>query len=181
MQHETTAPKSQTPKSKVYRSAQALHAVRQSAHVPNEADAMERRRKVAEMHITGASTRRIAEALGISWHTADNDIRTLFDIPLEERRPLIVAQAERYGTIMMANWKSMRAGDPDAANVILRAMSGYSKLMGLDAPLQIEIGEPADVVAAAIVAHMAARSGAIDVESHELGASGISEILSRNA
>lgn len=135
----TTRLKSQTPEAKARRSARNTYVSHLAPQVPSEAETLERRRKVAELHVTGASTRKMADVLGVSWHTVAADIRVLFDLPQDERRVLVAAQVERYGAVMSSYWLAMRKGDPKAGPIVLRAMSDFNKLLGLDAPTRLEV------------------------------------------
>jgi hypothetical protein len=48
--------------------------------------------------------------------------------------------------------------DDKAASVVLKVMAQRARLMGPEAPIHVDAGDPAEVVAAAIVAHLARRS-----------------------
>jgi hypothetical protein len=137
--------------------------------------------KVIELRRSVVPWRTIAVDLGIGPATALRWYKEALaaEVNHESRADALAVELDACNALQAAWWgratgTDMIDGipilDEKAAGIVLRVMERRAKLMGLDSPIQIEIGEPADVVAAAIVAHMAKRSEAIDVESHELGA-----------
>ena len=86
----------------------------------------------------------------------------------EDRAGALVVELDALNALQAAWWPRATGGvigpdglpvlDEKAAVIVLRVMDRRAKLMGLDAPIVIDPGDPAEVVAAAIVAHLARRS-----------------------
>lgn len=54
------------------------------------------------------------------------------DIPREAADEARAIELQRIDAVVRANWRNMQAGDPEASNVILRAIDRRARMLGLD-------------------------------------------------
>lgn len=93
----------------------------------------QRREKVLELRLAGASVRRIAERLNISKSTAHNDLRAAIDAITEEpARAVVSMELQRLDVMLLGLWKGASTGDDKAVNNALRIMDRRAKYLGLD-------------------------------------------------
>lgn len=99
-----------------------------------------------DLRVAGLTVDQIAERLGVSYSTAQQDISAALAKAAEstkektaELRELGVARCERIVAELMP-----QASNPKAAEVILKAEGRRAKLLGLDAPQRIEHSEAVD-------------------------------------
>jgi hypothetical protein len=111
----------------------------------NKADRMAR---CLDMRIQGMSYRAIADQLakeGIkaSYATVANDLVESLKLTQErtakEAQYYIQLEIERLNVAQAAAMKSMVTGDPQAINAFVKVCESRRKLLGLDAPVQLQI------------------------------------------
>lgn len=99
-----------------------------------------RRVKAMDMRLAGASYRQIGAALGINHTTAMQDVshmlREYMTEPTEEVRK---AEMQRLDRLMMAHWNAAIAGDTKATQMVLNIMDRRARLLGIDAPVKVDI------------------------------------------
>lgn len=112
----------------------------------------QRRAAAIEMRLGGWTWDRIAQRLGYYDRShASRDARIEIErISSEQRenalhlRDLIF---ERYERLIAANWEAALGGDPDAAENVRRITADQVKLLGLAAPVKVDLGKVRDVFA----------------------------------
>ena len=112
-----------------------------------------RRARVLELRKAGASYREIAEQTHVSLRTAWRDVKTELGRLAEETREttssLRALEMQRLDRLQLSHWskavgftdKDGKQHPPDikAADVVLRIMDRRARLLGLDAPQQVEM------------------------------------------
>ncbi len=105
--------------------------------------AAERRIQALELRKAGASYRRIGEALGVAAVTAHNDVhRALADLIAAQNSSAKEYQAlelERLDAMLLAVWTDASHGHLGAVDRVLRISERRAKLLGLDAPLKMDV------------------------------------------
>lgn len=106
----------------------------------NAADAVEYRR-------TGMTYQEIGDRLGVNrktaWTYVQNALRERARETAPDRDALIGEQLAMLETVLDGMLPKAAAGDPRAAEVVIRAMDRHARLFGLDAPVRIKT-EPTD-------------------------------------
>lgn len=106
-------------------------------------DAAARRVKALDLRIAGMSFRLIGERLGVSGKTAHLDVRAALSELAEQQH----ASAEQYRALelerldraVLALAGKLQKGDPQVINSWVRVSESRRKLLGLDAPAQVEL------------------------------------------
>jgi hypothetical protein len=118
---------------------------------PGEAERIAARRAQAfRLRVTGKSYRTIADHLGVSVHTAWDDVAA----ELNELRDL---EIQRCDAMIVGLWRKVEAGDTKAVLAACRVMERRAKLLGLDASTKIDLG-----------GKLAIDTGLTDAVRHEL-------------
>lgn len=105
--------------------------------------AADRRAKVWQLRIAGATIHQIAQELGVSDTTIEHDIRLTVKQLTEQR--LDAAEdwrqlhLQRMEALLLGVWQQARAGDPAAMKAALDVMNRQAQLLGLDAPKRTEL------------------------------------------
>lgn len=104
------------------------------------AEAAGRARQALQLRINGATFTAIAETLDVSPSTAHKYVaRALADIPRAEADELRTLECQRLDALQRAHWEMALAGDAAATDRVIRIIDRRAKLLGLDAPQQVEI------------------------------------------
>lgn len=102
--------------------------------------AAERRKKALALRLAGATLNEIAEVNGCAVSTVHADIqRCLSDIPRQEADELRAQEVTRLDRLQRACWDPALAGDLAAIDRALRIIDRRAKMLGLDAPQQVEV------------------------------------------
>lgn len=94
----------------------------------------QRQKLLLEARTQGHSWREAAKIAGYrsvsgAYEAAQDAIA---DIPREAADEARAIEMQRIDEVVRANWRNMQMGDPDAGNLILRAIDRRAKLLGLD-------------------------------------------------
>jgi hypothetical protein len=107
---------------------------------PRMALAAERREKMLELRIAGASERAIAKEMGLASATVHEGLK----IAVEELKSHTLMLADDYRRIELERLDKMtlslftRRNDPRTADTLLRIMERRAKLLGLDSPTLVD-------------------------------------------
>lgn len=102
--------------------------------------AAERRKKALALRLTGATLQEIADHNGTAVSTVHSDIdRALGDIPRQEADALRAQEVERLDRLQRAIWGKALQGDLPTIDRVLRIIDRRAKMLGLDAPQQVEV------------------------------------------
>lgn len=105
--------------------------------------AMDRRTKVWQLRIAGATIAQIAQEMGVSTATIDSDIKLTVKQLTEQRMEAAEdwrqLHLQRMEALLLGVWQNARAGDPAAMKAALDVMARQAQLLGLDAPKRTEI------------------------------------------
>jgi hypothetical protein len=100
-----------------------------------------RREEAVRLRSVGATYATIAATLGVSISQAHRDVTTeVRRIPAEEAQHLRQIESMRLDALQRAVWGKALAGDLKAVDRALRIVELRCKLLGLNAPQQIEVG-----------------------------------------
>jgi hypothetical protein len=99
--------------------------------------------KALQLRKGGATFRQVGEALGCSESRA-HAIITQELMRLNEKRAEAAAvvarlEGERLDNLQLAFWTAAVGGDANAAGVVLKVMARRAKLLGIDAPANINL------------------------------------------
>lgn len=133
----------------------------------------QRRKKILAMRLAGATLAEIGEAVGLDKSTVSHDINTaLADIPRAEANQLRQQEVHRLDRLQRAVWTSALSGDLPAMDRVIRIIDRRAKLLGLDAPQQVEISA-GNVDLDATVSKLLAVAGMVnEVNAHGLAGDG---------
>ena len=129
----------------------------------------ERTKQELQLLLAGASYREIAEAVGVAPSTVHDDVqRALRDIPRREADELRQVEVERLDRLQRAVWADAVKGDLPSVDRAVRIIDRRAKMLGLDAPQQVEVsGQDVDldatvakILAAARLVHEEGEGGA---------------------
>lgn len=99
-----------------------------------------RRVKAMDMRLAGASYRAIGTALGVNVATAYDDVqRMLREYMAETGEEVRKQEIQRLDRLMMAHWNAAIQGDAKATQMVLSIMDRRARLLGIDAPLKVDI------------------------------------------
>lgn len=103
-------------------------------------DRAQRRREALQYRLTGASYQEIADQMGSDRKAVSRWVREeLANIPKLEADELRQQEVERLDLLTKAVWQHAMAGDPTAIDKALKIIDRRAKLLGLDAPQQVEM------------------------------------------
>lgn len=105
--------------------------------------ARERRPKVLVYRMSGASTRDIAQKLGVSQTTICNDLNALY-LEFAEKEAALTAQLralenERLDKLQSAVWVQAVSGDVQAVTAVLGIMDQRARLYALNRPPRLRV------------------------------------------
>jgi hypothetical protein len=108
--------------------------------VQSRLTAREKQRQALELRKAGATYRQIAESVGYrSASSAYTAVKKAFNEviqePVEEIRAM---QVERVQHMILALWPAAQSGDPKSSEVLLKWIDKLDRLMGTEAPRQVE-------------------------------------------
>ncbi len=128
----------------------------------------ERRKRALDLRLAGATLAEIAEAHGVSITTAHKDIRRcLSDIPKASADELRKQEIARLDKLQNACWQDAIHGDLSAIDRALKVIDRRAKMLGLDAPQQVEV-TGVDVDLDATVARIMAVADAVSKHGDEV-------------
>jgi len=124
-------------------------------------DAMEKRRiEVAKLVDGSATQREIADKLGISVGTVNNDIRALRKLWREQQvenvNGIMAEDLHRVSAAMKAIWPMVEAGSLKAIDRLIRLIAQRAAILGYEAAKEIDLksdGKPIQFISQ-IVAHL---------------------------
>ena len=140
------------------------------ADVPEAIDRVRMTEEIVQLRRLMTPWRQIGEDLGVAPSTALRWYRDALaaEVNHADRAEALAVELDALNALQGAWWSRATGGcldadglpvlDEKAANIVLKVMAQRARLMGLDAPIVIDPGDPVEVVAAAIVAHLARRS-----------------------
>ena len=112
----------------------------------NQMEIQERRKKALTLRLGGATYAEIGDALGVSNWTAWQDIhKSLADIPKAEADQLREEEVARLDRMQRAVWGDALKGDLKAMQMVVKIIDRRAKLLGLDAPQQVELSGEVDL------------------------------------
>ncbi len=104
-------------------------------------------RLALDMRISGKSYRAIGDALGVSdkaaWNLIDRELARIRLENAEKRQVVIEMELARLDRMTEKLDPGVELGDPDAIRTMLAVQARRSKLLGLDAPTQINVTQDA--------------------------------------
>lgn len=105
-----------------------------------EFERAERKKNAVELRLAGASYRDIGNALGCSTVTAMNDCKeALAEIPMQQADEMRTVELSRLDRLQRAVWGKAIKGDLQAVDRAIKIIDRRAKLLGLDAPQQVQI------------------------------------------
>jgi hypothetical protein len=105
-----------------------------------EFERAERKKNAVELRLAGASYREIGDALGCSTVTAMNDCKeALAEIPMQQADEMRTVELSRLDRLQRAVWGKAVKGDLQAVDRAIKIIDRRAKLLGLDAPQQVQI------------------------------------------
>lgn len=135
---------------------------------PEKKALAERRKRALDLRIAGATLAEIAEAHGVSISTTHEDIRRcLSDIPKASADELRKQEIARLDKLQNACWQDAIHGDLSAIDRALKVIDRRAKMLGLDAPQQVEV-TGVDVDLDATVARIMAVADAVSKHGDEV-------------
>lgn len=106
----------------------------------------EERKKALQLRLAGATYAEIGEAMGCGISAARTRIKgALSDICAEERGQLRSIEVARLDRLQRSCWAAALAGDLAAIDRSVKIIDRRAKLLGLDAPQQMEVTSSMDV------------------------------------
>ena len=98
------------------------------------------------LRIAGATYRQIGERLKVHYTTAfkavQHELAGLDAIKLQQAERLRDLEVERCERLILGLWSNATRGDDKSVHAVLRVMERKAKLLGIDAPTQVEqVGE----------------------------------------
>lgn len=123
---------------------------------------VDKERLVVEMRLQGYTLEEAAKRAGYTNRSAakkavDRALQRTLQQPTEEYRALVIGRLEM---VIRSNWTKMRAGDYQASRVVLRALQQEAQIMGINAPVKVNV--------AVLIKQMADRYGLSEDERREL-------------
>lgn len=113
----------------------------ESATSPRRLAAKEKQRRALELRRAGASYAQIGRVLGYrSTASAHKAVEVALTMTLREPAEAVrQLELERLDEAQRAIWPRVRAGDLEAIDRLCKLMDRRAKLLGLDAPKQVEV------------------------------------------
>jgi len=114
--------------------------------------AREREKRAMELRLAGATYAQIGEALGISAQAAHKAVMRALDRIneklAEDAQKVLRLELERLDKMLLALWPQAQRGNQGAVDRILRIMERRARLLGLDAPHNVNVSaaEPLQIV-----------------------------------
>lgn len=101
----------------------------------------ERDNKALELRKAGMTLAKIAEKCGYSnaQRAQEAIVRKIKEIPRQNAEDMRTIETERLDRMQFALWKDATSGDNDAIQTILKLMARRAKLLGIDAPLAVDL------------------------------------------
>lgn len=101
----------------------------------------ERDNRALELRKSGETLQRIANACGYcsASHAQQAIVKKIREIPRQNAEDVRTIEMERLDRMFLALWKKVKEGDEGAIETSLKVMARRSKLMGLDAPLAVDL------------------------------------------
>ena len=110
----------------------------------------ERRKRALDLRLAGLSFRAIAKAEGVSHATIISDIKeALADIPRSSAEELRQVESARLDQLQRAIWGDALKGDLGAVDKAVKIIDRRARLLGLDAPQQVQVSSDVDLDATA--------------------------------
>ena len=109
---------------------------------PRRITAVEKQRQAVELRLAGRTWQEIANALGYRNHSSaiyavESALKKTLEPASDSFRALTL---ERLTKVLQVFWPMMLQGDYNAAKTVMQAIGDMRKLMGTDAPTQVEHG-----------------------------------------
>lgn len=106
----------------------------------DEIDLMERRLVALRLHTAGASYQTIADKLGVSRSTVQNDIKAQLKAELRESADdMIARQKAVVRDVLRVHYSRALSGDIPSTKAVMDALSHQAKLFGLWAPTRVNV------------------------------------------
>lgn len=101
---------------------------------------LRRQKEALQLRMAGATYREIAEQQQRNVADVHKDVqKAMRDIPKEEADALRKQERDRLDKLQFALWDSAISGDVHASQQVLKIIDRRAKLLGLDAPQQVEV------------------------------------------
>ena len=115
---------------------------KESKMSPRRITAVQKQRQALELRMAGRTWQEIADNVGYKGHSGaiaavESALLRTLQPPANEYRALTL---ERLTKVLQVHWPSMLQGDYSSGRMVLQAIGDIRKLMGLDAPVQMEHG-----------------------------------------
>ena len=114
---------------------------KESRYSPRRLLAIQRGQQALELRMAGRNWYEIADSIGYKSHAsaiaAVNSILQRTLKPTTDHWRSLTA--ERLTKILQVFWPKMLSGDPDAAKLCLKAAADLRALLGMDAPIKVEV------------------------------------------
>ena len=130
----------------------------------------ERRKRALDLRLAGVSYRAIAKQEGVSHGTIISDVQSaLAEIPRQSAEELRQTETERLDQLQRAVWPEALKGNLGAVDKAVKIIDRRARLLGLDAPQQVQVSSDVDldataakILQAAELAFNAGRAGTLD-------------------
>jgi hypothetical protein len=135
---------------------------REQQSSPVQIEVLDKSRQAVELRLMGMTFEEIAQKLGYTDRSSakkavDRVLMRTLRGPAEEYRALVLGRLEM---VIRSNWARMRAGDYNAGRMVLRALQQEANLLGLNAPVKVNVDH--------IIRKMATEYGLSEDERREL-------------
>ena len=156
---------------------------------PRRVSAVDKQRQSLELRMAGRTWQEIADVVGYRDHSGavravESALQRTLQEPSNQYRALTL---ERLTKVLQVFWPNMLQGDHGAARMVLQTLTDIRKLMGLDAPVQVEHGGSGTPIRHEVISidatdisgalEVLANAGAIRMEPTEHGSNGTSNGL----
>lgn len=107
---------------------------------PRRINAVEKQRRALELRMAGRTWQEIADTVGYANHSGaihavSTALSKTLEAPASRYRALTL---ERLTKVLQVHWPTMLQGDMAAGRMVLQTIGDIRKLLGLDAPVQVE-------------------------------------------
>lgn len=125
---------------------------------PDSAEVIERERRVLELRRAGVTFDVIAEQLDYAdrsgaYRAFKRALARTLQQPAREVRDL---EVDRLDKLMVAVWKKALGGDLQAVDRVIRISERRARLLGLDAPQKVQVGDQLDSQIEALLTELGA-------------------------